>query len=189
MHYTKLQKPPRVRPRVYQLAKQVGLTSAELIALLIGFGEYVRTAQDLVELPVVRKVHQERGIIYEAPQAKGPSSEPLPTLPSSGLSPPQIRVRRDNHPTRKAAERSRDQDQGRHRTGRRPRNRADLSGIRASDAYATASRAEASIAFEFEEWKLRGFTDSERDVLGSCWSTPETGQDRSHPARRGPAPR
>ena len=55
MHYTKLQEPPRVRPRVHELAKQVGLTSAELIELLTAMGEYVRTAQELVELPVVRR--------------------------------------------------------------------------------------------------------------------------------------
>jgi hypothetical protein len=71
-------------------------------------------------------------------------------------------LRAHNHPLKSASERSRDQDLRRERGNRRHED--GWSATRAGDAYAAGSRAEASFAFEFEEWKLRGFTDSERDV-------------------------
>ena len=152
MHYTKLQEPPRVRPRVHELAKQVGLTSAELIELLTAMGVDVRTAQELVELPVVRKVHGVRGIVYELPLATDapPQSHPTGADPRALSSAPAT-PKRNNHPLKSASERSRDQDLRRERGNRRHED--GCSATRAGDACAAGSRAEASFAFEFEEWK------------------------------------
>ncbi|MEN9605361.1 MAG: hypothetical protein RJB29_235 [Actinomycetota bacterium] len=42
--------------RVYELAKELGLESKELLAKLAEVGEFVRSASSTVEAPVVRKL-------------------------------------------------------------------------------------------------------------------------------------
>ena len=42
--------------RVYELAKELGLESKELLAKLVEVGEFVRSASSTVEAPVVRKL-------------------------------------------------------------------------------------------------------------------------------------
>ncbi len=42
--------------RVYELAKELGLESKELLAKLQEVGEFVRSASSTVEAPVVRKL-------------------------------------------------------------------------------------------------------------------------------------
>ncbi|WP_311508839.1 translation initiation factor IF-2 N-terminal domain-containing protein, partial [uncultured Corynebacterium sp.] len=47
--------------RVHELAKQLGVTSKELLAELKAQGEFVKTASSTVEPPVVRKMKK----VYE----------------------------------------------------------------------------------------------------------------------------
>ena len=42
--------------RVYELAKELGLESKDLLATLKGMGEFVRSASSTIEAPVVRRV-------------------------------------------------------------------------------------------------------------------------------------
>ena len=42
--------------RVYELAKELGLESKELLAKLKDMGEFVRSASSTIEAPVVRRV-------------------------------------------------------------------------------------------------------------------------------------
>ena len=44
--------------RVYELAKELGLESKELLSTLKGMGEFVRSASSTIEAPVVRKVKE-----------------------------------------------------------------------------------------------------------------------------------
>ena len=49
--------------RVHELAKQLGVTSKELLATLKEQGEFVKTASSTIEPPVVKKMRAH----YEAP--------------------------------------------------------------------------------------------------------------------------
>ncbi|PZP24766.1 MAG: hypothetical protein DI600_01715, partial [Cutibacterium granulosum] len=42
--------------RVYELAKELGLTSKQLLGKLNDMGEYVKSASSTLETPVVRRV-------------------------------------------------------------------------------------------------------------------------------------
>lgn len=172
MRLIKLQRPPRHRQRIREVAKELNLTSRQLLAELSEMGEYASSAAAYVEAPVIRAVHDRHGVAYTqpdevqgepAPQGVGPAS-------TSGLGPPRPRERRDNHPLMNEASRPRD------RAGREgPRRGAPASGSAGEvqarwearsveQQWSQASAGDAAPAFEYEEWKLRGFTEVERDV-------------------------
>ena len=65
--------------RVHELAKQLGVTSKELLAQLKEQGEFVKTASSTVEPPVVRRMKQHYAAM-EAKQADG-DAKPAPGKP------------------------------------------------------------------------------------------------------------
>ncbi|MFV0459357.1 MAG: translation initiation factor IF-2 N-terminal domain-containing protein, partial [Actinomycetales bacterium] len=67
--------------RVYELAKELGVTSKELTAKLKDMGEFVRTASSTIEPPVVRKLREDYA---SAKPAAAPASAPRPGAPSPG---------------------------------------------------------------------------------------------------------
>ena len=71
--------------RVHELAKELGLTSKNLLSWLQDNGEYVRAASSTIEAPVVRKVRE--NFVSPAPAAAAASS-PSPTAPGAEVSAP-----------------------------------------------------------------------------------------------------
>lgn len=69
--------------RVHELAKQLGVTSKELLATLKDQGEFVKTASSTIEPPVVKKMkkhYESLGVTTEAPAA---SQEPKAKKPAA----------------------------------------------------------------------------------------------------------
>lgn len=66
--------------RVYELAKQLGLESKELLSTLNEMGEFVRSASSTIELPVVRRVTEK---VQNAQAATKPSEGAAPAKPST----------------------------------------------------------------------------------------------------------
>ena len=58
--------------RVYELAKELGLTSKQLLGKLNDMGEYVKSASSTLETPVVRRVSDYVTKNSDAPAAKTP---------------------------------------------------------------------------------------------------------------------
>lgn len=82
--------------RVHELAKQLGVTSKELLATLKDQGEFVKTASSTIEPPVVKKMkkhYESLGVTTEAPaasqepKAKKPAA-PKPAAPKSAAPKP-----------------------------------------------------------------------------------------------------
>ena len=71
--------------RVHELAKELGLTSKNLLSWLQDNGEYVRAASSTIEAPVVRKVRE--NFVSPAPAAAAASS-PSPTAPGAEVPAP-----------------------------------------------------------------------------------------------------
>ncbi|MHC9570027.1 translation initiation factor IF-2 [Corynebacterium diphtheriae] len=83
--------------RVHELAKQLGVTSKELLATLKDQGEFVKTASSTIEPPVVKKMkkhYESLGVTTEAPaasqepKAKKPAA-PKPAAPKPAATPQQ----------------------------------------------------------------------------------------------------
>jgi len=70
------------KPRVHEIAKEIGITSKELLKKLTDMGEYVSSASSTLEAPVVRKVREAFAPKTEAPAAQTRS----PETPSSQTS-------------------------------------------------------------------------------------------------------
>ena len=73
--------------RVYELAKQLGVTSKELLAALKEQGEFVKTASSTIEPPVVKKMKSyyeaQGGGRAEAPKdASAKAATPTKTAPA-----------------------------------------------------------------------------------------------------------
>jgi translation initiation factor IF-2 len=64
--------------RVYELAKELGLESKELLQTLNNMGEFVRSASSTIEAPVVRKL-REKSV---ADQPAKPADKPVPAKPA-----------------------------------------------------------------------------------------------------------
>ena len=79
--------------RVHELAKQLGVTSKELLAELKEQGEFVKTASSTVEPPVVKKmkkVYADKSGGADAPAATEAAAKPAATkapLPKPGAKP------------------------------------------------------------------------------------------------------
>lgn len=166
MRNTKLQQPPRGRQRVREVARDVELPVSGLLEMLSEIGEFVKSGASFIETPVIRRVHALCGIEYSGGDLSSrpmETTDNVPARPSLGLAPPGKRRRRDNHPLMGdvSPRRDFDSDEATHATGSQVpawRNRT------IQQQWADLSVGDASHAFEFEEWKLRGFSDVERDV-------------------------
>ncbi|MFT4218374.1 MAG: translation initiation factor IF-2 N-terminal domain-containing protein, partial [Micropruina sp.] len=64
--------------RVYELAKELGLESKDLLKKLNDMGEFVRSASSTIEPPVVRRLNERMSAekAGSAPAAKAPAAKP-----------------------------------------------------------------------------------------------------------------
>ena len=70
------------KPRVHEIAKEVGITSKELLNKLNEMGEYVRGPSSTLESPVVRKIRETLGAKpAEGAKAETPRPAPAPAAP------------------------------------------------------------------------------------------------------------
>ena len=69
------------KPRVHEIAKEIGVSSKDLMAKLSELGEYVKGPSSTLEAPVVRKARE------AFPDAKGPAPEPSTPKVASGPKP------------------------------------------------------------------------------------------------------
>ncbi len=67
------------KARVYELAKEFGVSSKQVLAKLKGMGEFVKSASSTVEPPVVRRLHQEFGKSATASASARPAARPART--------------------------------------------------------------------------------------------------------------
>ncbi len=74
------------KPRVHEIAKEIGITSKELLSKLTEMGEYVSSASSTLEAPLVRKVREAFAPKPEAPAPKPvdekPVAKPAPAKPT-----------------------------------------------------------------------------------------------------------
>lgn len=171
MRLIKLQRPPRHRQRIRDVAKEVGLSSRQLMSELSEMGEYASSAASYIEAPVIRAVHDRLGVVaYVEPDKPEPDQRSIASSGTSGLEPPRPRERRENHPLVNEASRPRDRavwdSQRRDPSAIESRELAQSRWVARSveQQWAQLNAGDAAAAFEFEEWKLRGFADVERDV-------------------------
>lgn len=75
--------------RVHELAKELGVTSKELLATLKEQGEFVKTASSTVEPPVVKKMKKFYGVGEATPQEQGVpvTRGSAPAQPKGGVTP------------------------------------------------------------------------------------------------------
>jgi len=77
--------------RVYELAKELGLESKELLQTLNDMGEFVRSASSTIEAPVVRKLREKASAEKTAPAAETKpakvESKPTPRKPAAPAAP------------------------------------------------------------------------------------------------------
>lgn len=165
MRYVKLQQPPRRRMRVREVAKELGVTSIELLERLREMKEYVNSLQQFLEVPTIRNLHDTYGVSYAEPAESSSRSPTQAPYPPTGLTAPRPQATRNNHPLASEPARTRATDstkrQGRGFSG----GLIDgWTSAKSMDAYAVASGSEAAPAWEYPEWQLKGFTETERDV-------------------------
>ena len=65
--------------RVHELAKQLGVTSKELLATLKEQGEFVKTASSTVQPPVVKKMKKHYGVGEETAKEGAATPKPAAT--------------------------------------------------------------------------------------------------------------
>ena len=70
------------KPRVHEIAKEIGITSKELLKKLTEMGEYVSSASSTLEAPVVRKVREAFAPKPETPAAKPAAPKPSAAKPA-----------------------------------------------------------------------------------------------------------
>ena len=71
--------------RVYELAKELGLESKEVLQTLKDMGEFVRSASSTIEAPVARKLREH--VASEKPAASAPAKA-QPARPAPAASAP-----------------------------------------------------------------------------------------------------
>ncbi|GAB3941226.1 translation initiation factor IF-2 [Corynebacterium tapiri] len=78
--------------RVHELAKELGVTSKELLATLKEQGEFVKTASSTIEPPVIKKMRSHYGASEAKPEADKPAAKPAgaakPAAPKPGAPKP-----------------------------------------------------------------------------------------------------
>ncbi|MEU6859433.1 translation initiation factor IF-2 [Glycomyces sp. NPDC046736] len=75
------------KPRVHELAKELGTTSKELLAKLGNMGEFVKSASSTVEAPVARRLRQEYADGQGAPAASAGNTESPTPEPQKAAAP------------------------------------------------------------------------------------------------------
>ncbi len=70
------------KPRVHEIAKEIGITSKELLKKLTEMGEYVSSASSTLEAPVVRRVREAYAPKAETAAAKPAAPKPSPAKPA-----------------------------------------------------------------------------------------------------------
>ena len=83
--------------RVHELAKQLGVTSKELLATLKEQGEFVKTASSTIEPPVVKKMRAH----YEAKEAQSGEKNDKPAASGSSAPKPAAKKSAENKPAEK----------------------------------------------------------------------------------------
>ena len=74
------------KPRVHEIAKEIGITSKELLGKLKEMGEFVSSPSSTLEAPVVRKIRE----AYTSDPAPAPTSEPAqPKAPQKAVPTPK----------------------------------------------------------------------------------------------------
>ena len=79
------------KPRVHELAKELGITSKEAISTLQTLGEFVRGASSTVEPPVAKKLRSALAGKAEKAAQQAPAGKPAPkpsTSAKTGTSAP-----------------------------------------------------------------------------------------------------
>ncbi|MGN7779197.1 translation initiation factor IF-2 [Mycolicibacterium sp. 22603] len=75
------------KARVHELAKELGVTSKEVLARLSDQGEFVKSASSTVEAPVARRLRESFGGGKPADDAPAPKAPGKPAAPSGGPKP------------------------------------------------------------------------------------------------------
>ncbi len=80
------------KPRVHEIAKEIGITSKELLAKLGEMGEYVRGPSSTLEAPVVRRIREAFDGGSDAPKApaakaEAPAPKPAAAKPAAPAAP------------------------------------------------------------------------------------------------------
>jgi len=70
------------KARVHELAKELGVTSKEVLARLSEQGEFVKSASSTVEAPVARRLRESFGGGKPAPDT-APARQPVPSAAAS----------------------------------------------------------------------------------------------------------
>ncbi|MEB3049578.1 translation initiation factor IF-2 N-terminal domain-containing protein, partial [Mycolicibacter sp. MYC123] len=71
------------KARVHELAKELGVTSKEVLARLSEQGEFVKSASSTVEAPVARRLRESFGGSKPAPKSEAPAAKaPAPEKPT-----------------------------------------------------------------------------------------------------------
>lgn len=86
------------KPRVHEIAKEIGITSKELLKKLTEMGEYVSSASSTLEAPVVRKVRE-----AFAPKPETPAAKPAAPKPSAAKPTPRPSANKGRTPSGPAA--------------------------------------------------------------------------------------
>ena len=76
--------------RVHELAKQLGVTSKELLATLKEQGEFVKTASSTIEPPVVKKMKEHYASSQQDAPAEAPKEKAQPAKPAAPTPPQPI---------------------------------------------------------------------------------------------------
>ena len=89
--------------RVHELAKELGVTSKELLATLKEQGEFVKTASSTIESPVIRKMRAFYGDSADAStkQTSADAGAPKPGAATPAPQSPPIFLGRDGEPRAK----------------------------------------------------------------------------------------
>lgn len=148
--------------RVRELARQVELKPNDLMVLLKDLGEHVRTHNSYIEVPVVRRVHEALDVEYHEDRPR-PKRVPQPPL-SSGLTPPRLMRRRENNPFVQLGRRTEEWYGERTARGRLKAKAASWDALSEDQKWAAGAGRGSAAAFEHQEWKLYGFSETDRDV-------------------------
>src|SRR3978361_580194 len=78
------------KDRVHELAKELGITSKDVLAKLKEQGEFVKSASSTVEAPVARRLREALGSTTAAAPAPSPAGRPA--APAAPRAPPAARA-------------------------------------------------------------------------------------------------
>ena len=110
------------KPRVHELAKELGVTSKELMGRLKEQGEFVKSASSTIEAPVARRLRESFGGSKPSPAASAASvSESSAPRPAG----PRPDADQEHHHLGAGREQRSDVHPGRHHSGAGREQRSD----------------------------------------------------------------